>query len=88
VWSYALNFFVSSFSSIFISMRRIKIYSAWQIFYFFSILALLFFKELPFIDFIRIYVFIEVICYAVVGMIMLLLIIKYERKVKQNYLII
>ncbi len=87
VWSYALNFFVSSFSSIFISMRRIKVYSAWQIAYFFAILTLFFFKELPFIDFIRMYVFIEVVCYAVVAMIMLLMIIKYERKVKQNYLI-
>jgi len=82
VWSYVLNFFVSSFSSFFISMRRIKTYSVWQIAYFTSILTLLFFKDLPFIDFIKIYVFIEVVCYTVASIIILIMIVKYEKEIK------
>jgi O-antigen/teichoic acid export membrane protein len=85
VWSYAFNFFVSSFSSVFISMRRIKTYSAWQVVYFIAILTLLFFKALPFIDFIKVYVFIEVVCYSVIAVIMLLIVLDYERKIKQNH---
>jgi len=49
VWSYALNFIASSFSSIFISMNKIKLLSIWQVFYFISILTLVLFKNLPFL---------------------------------------
>jgi len=86
VWSYALNFFVSSFSSLFIAMRRIKIYSVWQVAYFASILSLLFFKYLPFLDFIRMYVLIEVTCYTVATVIILFMIKQYEKEIKLNYL--
>ncbi len=51
VWSFAFNFFISSFSSIFISMRRIKTYGVWQFFYFIAILSLIFFKDLSFKNF-------------------------------------
>lgn len=84
VWSYALNFFVSSFSSIFISMRRIKTYSIWQVAYFTSILSLLFFKGIPFIEFIRIYVLIEVLCYSIATVLILFMIVKYEKKIRLN----
>jgi len=78
VWSFAFNFIVSSFTSIFVSMRRIRTFSIWQSFYFFSILLLLFFKHLPFTDFLKIYVLIEVICYFVVALIMFTIIYRYE----------
>jgi O-antigen/teichoic acid export membrane protein len=78
VWSFAFNFVVSSFTSIFISMRKIKIYSIWQSFYFFSILLLLLFKHLPFPDFIRIYVLIDIICYFVAALIMITIVYRYE----------
>jgi O-antigen/teichoic acid export membrane protein len=82
VWSYALNFFVSSFSTIFISMRRIKTYGAWQVSYFGAILTLLFFKNLPFMDFIKIYVFIEILCYMAAAAILIIMVLKYEKKIK------
>ena len=78
VWSFAINFIVSSFTSIFVSMRRIRTFSIWQSFYFFSILLLLFFKHLPFTDFLKIYVLIEVICYLVVAIILSAIIYRYE----------
>jgi len=78
VWSFALNFIASSFTSIFVSMRKIKTYSIWQLIYFISILSLLFFKHLPFTDFLRIYVLIEVLCYLSIALVMITIIYRYE----------
>lgn len=87
VWSYALNFIVASFSSVFISMNKIKLLSIWQLFYFVSILSLILFKNFQFIDFIRIYVLIEVVCYLLIMIFMILIIVKYESKLKRLNLI-
>jgi O-antigen/teichoic acid export membrane protein len=81
VWSYALNFIVASFSAIFISMDKIKLLSIWQVFYFLSILSLILFKNLPFIDFIKVYVLIEVICYLLVIGLMIFVVSRYERRI-------
>jgi O-antigen/teichoic acid export membrane protein len=81
VWSLALNFVVSSFTNIFVSMRKIKTYSAWQLIYFLSILSLLFFKDLPFISFLKIYVGIEVFCYTIVTVLMIFIVYRYESAV-------
>jgi O-antigen/teichoic acid export membrane protein len=81
VWSYALNFIVASFSAIFISMEKIKLLSIWQIFYFISILSLGFFKHLNFLDFIKVYVLIEVICYLVMISLMIFVVSRYERRI-------
>jgi O-antigen/teichoic acid export membrane protein len=78
VWSFAFNFIVSSFNSIFVSMRKIRTYSVWQFIYFVSILSLLFFKHLPFTEFLKIYVLIEVLCYFVVSSIMFFIVYRYE----------
>jgi len=78
VWSFTFNFIASSFTSIFVSMRRIKIYSIWQFIYFMSILSLLFFKHLAFTEFLKVYVIIEVICYILVALIMLIIVYDYE----------
>ena len=82
VWSFAFNFVVASFTNIFVSMRRIKIYSLWQSIYFFSILSLLFFKHLPFTQFLKIYVLIEVLCYFVVAVILFFIVYRYEYSVR------
>jgi O-antigen/teichoic acid export membrane protein len=82
VWSYALNFFVASFSAIFISMNRIKLLSIWQIFYFISILSLTLFSKYEFLDFLRIYVSIEVFCYLIIIVMMIYIVFAYERKLK------
>lgn len=78
VWSFSLNFIASSFTSIFVSMRKIKTYSIWQFIYFISILSLLFFKHLPFTDFLKIYVLIEVLCYVGIGFVMFAIVYRYE----------
>ncbi|HAF28018.1 MAG TPA: hypothetical protein DCG75_03125 [Bacteroidales bacterium] len=78
VWSYAFNFLVASFSSLFISMKKIKVLSMWQLLYFLSIISLILFKNYPFIDFIKIYVIIEVACYTLILALMIFIILKYE----------
>jgi O-antigen/teichoic acid export membrane protein len=84
VWSFTFNFIVSTFTAIFISMRRIKIYSIYQLFYFVAILSLLFFKSLAFIEFLKIYVIIEVTCYVVLTSVMIYIITRYELSLKLN----
>jgi O-antigen/teichoic acid export membrane protein len=81
VWAYGLNFFVSSFSSIFISLKKIKLLSAWQFLYFVSILSLFLFRNLSFTSFIRVYVLIEVICSIVITIFMIGIVINYEKKI-------
>jgi O-antigen/teichoic acid export membrane protein len=82
VWSFTFNFIVSTFTTIFVSMRRIKTYSLYQLFYFMAILSLLFFKSLGFVEFLKIYVIIEVICYAILTTIIIFIITRYELSLK------
>jgi lipopolysaccharide exporter len=84
VWSYALNFLVASFSAVFISMNKIKLLSLWQIFYFFSILSLVLFKSYEFLDFLRIYVLIEVFCYIINIILILFIVVGYEKRISVN----
>ena len=81
VWSYALNFFVASFSAVFISMNKIKLLSLWQLFYFLSIISLTLFRNHPFLDFLRIYVSIEVFCYLVIIVLMIFIVFRYENRI-------
>jgi O-antigen/teichoic acid export membrane protein len=82
VWSFAFNFIVSTFTSIFVAMRKIKIYSIYQFFYFIAIISLLLFKKLGFVDFLRVYVTIEIICYTVLSIVMIYIIARYEHNLK------
>ncbi len=82
VWSYALNFIISSFTGLFISLQRIKIFGIWQFFYFLGILSLFLFKDLIFIDFLKIYVVIEVVCYFALLLILFNIVFKYEVSIK------
>jgi O-antigen/teichoic acid export membrane protein len=82
VWSFTFNFIVSTFTTIFVSMRKIKTYSIYQLFYFIAILALLFFKNMGFVEFLKIYVIIEVICYTVLTAIMIFTITRYEHSLQ------
>ncbi|MBN2349908.1 MAG: oligosaccharide flippase family protein [Bacteroidales bacterium] len=84
VWSYALNFITSSFSSIFISLNKIKHLSIWQITYFVSIVSLILFRNFEFITFIKIYVIIEVICYTLNITFLFSIIKNYETKIYEN----
>lgn len=84
VWSYAFNFFVATFTSIFLAMKKIKLLSIWQIFYFGSILILFFFKNTTFVGFLNIYVFIEVTCYIVFTILLFIIIKRFESQVRAN----
>lgn len=80
VWSFALNFITATFSSIFISMNKIKLLSAWQLLYFILILSLGFFKNCEFSDFISIYVSIEVFCSFIASILMIYIVVQYEKR--------
>ena len=78
VWSYAFNFIVSSFSSTFISLNKIKLLSIWQFIYFVSISSLFLFRSLAFLDFLKIYVSIEIACYLIYSFLLINIVHKYE----------
>ncbi|HNY14586.1 MAG TPA: hypothetical protein PKI12_03535 [Bacteroidales bacterium] len=76
------EFLVASFSNLFVAMRRIKTYSIWQLFYFVAIMCLLLFRDMPFNDFLKIYVVIELVCYLTVAIIMTAIVYGYEKSLK------
>jgi O-antigen/teichoic acid export membrane protein len=83
IWAFAFNFIISSFSSIFISLNKIKLLSFWQLFYFISILTLFFFNKLPFNNFLKVYTSIEVICCTVSALFIFYVVVKYEKLVPE-----
>jgi len=82
VWSFAMNFIVSSFSCIFISMRKIKLYSIWQFFYFLAIISVLLFNTLGFFDFLKVYMIVEVVCYSAAAVILTSMVYRYEKSLR------
>ena len=84
VWAFAYNFIVSSFSSIFISLNKIKMLSIWQFLYFISILTLFFFNNVSFNNFLKIYVLIELICCTFSTILMINIIMNYEKGLQQK----
>jgi O-antigen/teichoic acid export membrane protein len=83
VWAFAFNFIVTTFSSIFISLKKIKLLSVWQLFYFLAILSLFFFNNLSFSSFLKLYVIIEVICCSIISLFLLYVVINYEKMVSE-----
>lgn len=81
VWAFSFNFIVSSFSSIFISLKKIKLLSAWQLLYFLSILSLFLFNNLSFNSFLKLYVLIEVLCSTIISVFMLYVVFNYEKMI-------
>lgn len=86
VWSFALNFLVASFSSLFISMKKIKILSAWQLLYFIGILSLTFFRNSSFELFLKTYVIIEIICSVLIAILMIFIVWTYEKSLRKPVL--
>ncbi len=82
VWSFAFSFIVSTFTAIFVSMRKIKTYSMYQLFYFVAIMSLLLFKTLGFVEFLKVYVVIEIISYTVLSTVIIFIIARYEHSLK------
>ena len=81
VFSFSINFFYSTFSSIYVTFNKIKINSFWQILYFCSICLLLLFKHLDIYDFLKIYVIIEVVMLSINIFMMLGIVNKYEKSI-------
>lgn len=84
VWSFAFNFIVSTFTAIFVAMRKIKVYSVYQLFYFVAIISLLLFKKLGFVEFLKVYVAIEITCYTVLTAVMIFIIARYENSLSNG----
>ena len=57
--------------------------SAWQLFYFISILSLFFFNNLSFNNFLRVYVVIEIICCSMITLFMFYVVFNYEKLVQK-----
>ncbi len=84
IWSYALNFIVSTFSSIFVALQRIKLYSVWQVLYFAGIGMLVFASFLPFETFIKWFVAVEISAYVLVLAASIYVVRGYERMLKNS----
>lgn len=82
VWAYAFNFFIASFSSIYIAMKKIKLLSIWQIFYFLSILSLGLFSNFTYLKFLKIFNFIQIIACIVSFSFMTYILFTYESKLE------
>lgn len=79
IFSFSLNFFVSTFSSVFITFDKIRQNSIWQIGYFLCICSLLLFKDLSIDDFLSVYVLIEATVLTI-NLIMIFFIVRnYEK---------
>lgn len=85
VYSFIMNFFISSFSSIFISLNKIKLMSIWQISYFLIICCLLFFKNFDIIEFIKFYVLFEIFMYSVYCIMLYKVVSEYETNLKNSF---
>ena len=82
VWSYAISFVLGSFSSLYISMKKIKLLSIWQLVYFLSILSLIFYKNLDFFQFLHIFLGLEIFNYFLSAIFIFVILYNYENKVK------
>lgn len=82
IFSFSLNFITSTFSSVYITFDKIKINSIWQIAYFVSICSLLLFSHLEILDFIKVYVVIEVVMSIINCVILFKIVYSYENQIK------
>lgn len=76
----AMKLMVSPLSSIFPALKKIKIVSFWQAFYFLLICTLFLFREADIISFLKVYLLIDLIAYGL----LLILIIRLTRNYEKN----
>lgn len=81
LFSFALSFIGSTFSSIFITFEKIRLNSAWQIIYFCAICSLLLFKNVDIYDFLKIYVAIEIVMHLIYCFMIFFIVNGYEKKI-------
>lgn len=79
VYSFALKFVVSPFSAVFTAFEKIRLASLWQVFNFLVLAVLFFFGHLTVIDFIKLYVVLELFTYGIYFILIYRVVKKYER---------
>jgi len=82
VFSYGVQFIFTSLYPIFYVFNGMLISSIWQVVYFLLIACLYFFKDSSIDDFVSVYVILNIIAYAIFGLLMFLVISKYEKSIK------
>lgn len=82
VYSVGLRFIIDPFRFIFAAQEKIRILSAWQVFYFFSIFSLFLIGNLEISQFLTVYVIIESACYIVLLLLIVHTLIRYEKRLK------
>jgi O-antigen/teichoic acid export membrane protein len=84
VINYALNFLAAPFSATFIALQRLKTLGIWQFLYFLSILSLFIIPYENFMNFMKIYVIIDIFAYTIYLYLVYNCVSKYEKTIKEN----
>jgi len=84
VFSVSLRFIIDPFRFTFAAFEKIKILSAWQIFYFFSITSLWLFKGMTIKSFLTVFVVIESLCYFFLFLLISYVLKSYEKQLRFN----
>ncbi|MGE4287720.1 MAG: lipopolysaccharide biosynthesis protein [Salinivirgaceae bacterium] len=82
VWAFALKFVVSPFNIVFTAFEKIGWLSIWQVVYFLLIIALNWLPVVSVEGFLKYYLVIELISYAVAGTMDFAIICKYDKSIK------
>jgi len=80
IFSVSLRFIIDPFRLIFAAFEKIKILSAWQIFYFLSVTSLIFFKGITITCFLTAFVIIESFCYLLLLLLVMYVLKSYEKQ--------
>lgn len=83
VFAFALQFVLTALYPVFYILKSIKISSAWQVFYFLMISSMFFMENLAFFDFLRMFVKLNLISFAIYGVLIYFVIRKYERGIRK-----
>jgi O-antigen/teichoic acid export membrane protein len=83
VFSFALQLVITPFTIVFIAFEKIKWQAFWQISYFIAILSLYLIKDNTFLFTIKAYTIIDLIAYSVYGLLILIEIKNYEKRIHQ-----
>lgn len=79
---FVLQFMVSPISTVFIALEKIKLQSAWQVTYFIAIISLFLFENNSFSEFLIYFALIYTILYSLYIILTIIVIYKYELKIK------
>lgn len=84
VFAFALQFILTALYPVFYILKSIKVSSVWQVFYFLMISTMFFMDNLAFFDFLRMFVKLNLISFAIYGVLIYFVIRKYEKGLRNN----